>query len=215
MPDKIRIIARSSPLSKLQVKEAMDRFPDVDYDIVYTESFGDQHLELSLLNGEAPDDMFTRELDYALLTGQADIAIHSAKDLPVKMNPELEVIALYEAFDKTDSLVSRDHIRLSDLEPGATIGTSSPMRKKGISELRPDLKIVGIRGCIEERVRQVRDGEIDSAIIATCALKRLGMEDEITEVLPFPTHPMQGRLAITARKGRNDLKDIFSKGSIL
>jgi hydroxymethylbilane synthase/uroporphyrinogen III methyltransferase/synthase len=111
------------------------------------------------------------------------------------------VIALYEAFDKTDALVSRDHIKLMDLPAGSTVGTSSPLRKKGLSELRPDLKIVGIRGCIEDRVAQVRDGKLDCAIVATCALKRLGMEDEITEILPFPTHPMQGRLAITAKRG--------------
>ncbi|MBQ6406118.1 MAG: hypothetical protein IJJ62_04625, partial [Prevotella sp.] len=81
--------------------------------------------------------------------------------------------------------------------------------------LRPDLEVVGIRGCIEDRVQQVRSGQIDAAIVATCALKRLGMEDEIAEILPFATHPMQGRLAVTARKGRNDLKAIFAKGSIL
>ena len=66
--------------------------------------------------------------------------------------------------------------------------------------MRPDLTIKGIRGCIEERVQQVKDGKYDAAIVATCALKRLGMEDEIAEVLPFPTHPLQGFLAITALK---------------
>lgn len=213
--EPIKVIARGSKLSKLQVKEVFNRFPDTPYYIVYTESFGDKHMNVSLLNGEAPDDMFTRELDTAILNGDADIAIHSAKDLPIHLNPGLEVIALYEAFDKTDSLVSRNHIKLADLPAGSTVGTSSPLRKKGISELRPDLKIVGIRGCIEDRVKQVRNGNIDCAIIATCALKRLGMTDEITEILPFPDHPMQGRLAITAKKGREDLKKLFSKESIL
>ena len=172
-------------------------------------------MKISLLNGEAPDDMFTRELDMALLSGKADIAIHSAKDLPEKLHPDLEVIALYEAFDKTDSLVSRDHISLANLPEGSTIGTSSPLRKKELESIRPDLKVVGIRGCIEERVEQVRNGKIDAVIVATCALKRLGMEDEITEVLNFETHPMQGRLAITALKGRDDLKTVFSKDSII
>jgi porphobilinogen deaminase len=64
-------------------------------------------------------------------------------------------------------------------------------------------------------VEQVHRGDVDAAIVATCALKRLGMEQDIAEVLPFETHPMQGRLAVTARKGREDLKAIFSKGSIL
>ncbi len=212
---KIKIIARNSPLSKIQVKEVMSRFPDTPYYIKYLKSYGDKHLAISLLNGEAPDDMFTRELDHALLKGDADIAIHSAKDLPEKLNDELEVIALYEAFDKTDSLVSRNNMTLAELPEGSSIGTSSPLRRKELTALRPDLKIVGIRGCIAERVEQVRRGDIDAAIVATCALKRLGMEKEIAEILPFATHPMQGRLAITARKGREDLKAIFSKGSIL
>lgn len=211
----IRIISRSSRLSQLQVKEVMDRLPEIEYETILCKSYGDKHLSISLLEGEAPDDIFTRELDEAVISGNADIAIHSAKDLPVCLSPKLEVIALYEAFDKTDSLVSRDHTPLLQLPPGSTVGTSSPLRRKGILQLRPDLKVVGIRGCIEQRVQQVRDGLIDSAIVATCALKRLGMESEITEILPFPTHPMQGRLAVTAQKGRDDLKRIFSPGSIL
>lgn len=211
----IRIIARSSRLSQIQVQEVMNRLPDVAYEVVLAKSFGDKHLGISLLNGEAPDDMFTRELDEALLRGEADVAIHSAKDLPEHLNEGLEVIALYEAFDKTDSLVSRDHIRLADLPAGSSIGTSSPLRRTELLRLRPDLRIVGIRGCIEERVAQVRNGSIDAAIVATCALKRLGLEREIAEVLPFSTHPMQGRLAVTACKGRDDLKRIFSIDSIL
>ncbi|WP_027454565.1 glutamyl-tRNA reductase [Xylanibacter brevis] len=211
----IRVTARSSKLSQIQVKEVFGRFPDTPYRLITRQSYGDKHQKISLLNGEAPDDMFTRELDTALLTGKADIAIHSAKDLPESLHPDLEVIALYEAFDKTDSLVSRDHISLADLPEGSSVGTSSPLRRAELLQLRPDLKIVSIRGCIEDRVEQVRSGKVDAAIVATCALKRLGMEDEITEVLPFSTHPMQGRLAITALKGRDDLKTIFAKESIL
>jgi len=159
--------------------------------------------------------MFTRELDLALLKGEADVAIHSAKDLPEHLNGGLEVIALYEAFDKTDSLVSTCNMTLAELPVGSRVGTSSPLRRKELLALRPDLQVVGIRGCIEDRVGQVRRGDIDAAIVATCALKRLGMEQEIAEILPFETHPMQGWLAVTARKGRDALKTIFSKGSIL
>ena len=159
--------------------------------------------------------MFTRELDYAVISGKADIAVHSAKDLPEKLNPELEVIALYEAFDKTDSLVSRNHLKLMDLPKGSSVGTSSPLRKAELLKLRPDLEVKGIRGCIEERVAMVKNGEIDALIVATCALKRLGLENEIAEILPFETHPMQGRIAVTAKKGREDLKKLFSEGSII
>lgn len=214
MNKKIRVIARGSRLSRLQVEEVFKNFPELAYEIKYLESYGDKNQQISLLNGEAPADIFTRELDDAIRQGDADIAIHSAKDLPYPLPEDIEVIALLPAFDTTDSLVSRDHKKLAELPAGSIIGTSSPLRKKGLNELRPDLTIKGIRGCIEERVQQVKDGKYDAAIVATCALKRLGMEDEIAEVLPFPTHPLQGFLAITAKKG-SDLKQAFASKSIL
>lgn len=214
MNKKIRVIARGSRLSQLQVEEVFKNFPELAYEIKYLESYGDKNQQISLLNGEAPADIFTRELDDAIRQGDADIAIHSAKDLPYPLPEDIEVIALFPAFDTTDSLVSRNHKKLAELPAGSIIGTSSPLRKKGLNELRPDLTIKGIRGCIEERVQQVKDGKYDAAIVATCALKRLGMEDEIAEVLPFPTHPLQGFLAITALKG-SALKQAFASKSIL
>lgn len=215
MNKKIRVIARGSRLSRLQVEEVFKNFPELAYEIKYLESYGDKNQQISLLNGEAPADIFTRELDDAIRQGDADIAIHSAKDLPYPLPEDIEVIALLPAFDTTDSLVSRNHKKLAELPAGSIIGTSSPLRKKGLNELRPDLTIKGIRGCIEERVQQVKDGKYDAAIVATCALKRLGMEDEIAEVLPFPTHPLQGFLAVTAKKGSQDLKQAFASKSIL
>ena len=215
MNKKIRVIARGSRLSRLQVEEVFKNFPELAYEIKYLESYGDKNQQISLLNGEAPADIFTRELDDAIRQGDADIAIHSAKDLPYPLPEDIEVIALFPAFDTTDSLVSRDHKKLAELPAGSIIGTSSPLRKKGLNELRPDLTIKGIRGCIEERVQQVKDGKYDAAIVASCALKRLGMEDEIAEVLPFPTHPLQGFLAVTAKKGSQDLKQAFVSKSIL
>lgn len=215
MNKKIRVIARGSRLSRLQVEEVFKNFPELAYEIKYLESYGDKNQQISLLNGEAPADIFTRELDDAIRQGDADIAIHSAKDLPYPLPEDIEVIALFPAFDTTDSLVSRGHKKLAELPAGSIIGTSSPLRKKGLNELRPNLTIKGIRGCIEERVQQVKDGKYDAAIVATCALKRLGMEDEIAEVLPFPTHPLQGFLAITAKKGSQDLKQAFASKSIL
>lgn len=215
MNKKIRVIARGSRLSRLQVEEVFKNFPELAYEIKYLESYGDKNQQISLLNGEAPADIFTRELDDAIRQGDADIAIHSAKDLPYPLPEDIEVIALFPAFDTTDSLVSRDHKKLAELPAGSIIGTSSPLRKKGLNELRPDLTIKCIRGCIEERVQQVKDGKYDAAIVATCALKRLGMEDEIAEVLPFPTHPLQGFLAITAKKGSQALQQAFTLKSIL
>ena len=213
MNKKIKVIARGSRLSRLQVEEVFKNFPELAYEIKYLESYGDKNQQISLLNGEAPADIFTRELDDAIRQGDADIAIHSAKDLPYPLPEDIEVIALFPAFDTTDSLVSRDHKKLAELPAGSIIGTSSPLRKKGLNELRPDLTIKGIRGCIEERVQQVKDGKYDAAIVATCALKRLGMEDEIAEVLPFPTHPLQGFLAVTGKKVKSEERRVKNQNA--
>ena len=213
MNKKIKVIARGSRLSRLQVEEVFKNFPELAYEIKYLESYGDKNQQISLLNGEAPADIFTRELDDAIRQGDADIAIHSAKDLPYPLPEDIEVIALFPAFDTTDSLVSRDHKKLAELPAGSIIGTSSPLRKKGLNELRPDLTIKGIRGCIEERVQQVKDGKYDAAIVATCALKRLGMEAEIAEVLPFPTHPLQGFLAITGKKEKSEERRVKNQNA--
>ena len=213
MNKKIKVIARGSRLSRLQVEEVFKNFPELAYEIKYLESYGDKNQQISLLNGEAPADIFTRELDDAIRLGDADIAIHSAKDLPYPLPEDIEVIALFPAFDTTDSLVSRDHKKLAELPAGSIIGTSSPLRKKGLNELRPDLTIKGIRGCIDERVQQVKDGKYDAAIVATCALKRLGMEDEIAEVLPFPTHPLQGFLAVTGKKVKSEERRVKNQNA--
>lgn len=212
---QLKVVARSSRLSLIQVEEVFARFPHIKYTLNILKSFGDKNLNISLLEGAAPDDMFTRELDAALLNGEADIAIHSAKDLPTTLHPDLEVIALYEATDKTDSLVSRNNFTLESLPQGSRIGTSSPLRKSELLSLRPDVQIMGIRGTIEQRIEQVHNGQYDAVIVATCALKRLGLESEIAQILPFATHPMQGRLAITARKNRQELKALFANGSII
>ena len=213
MNKKIRVIARGSRLSRLQVEEVFKNFPELAYEIKYLESYGDKNQQISLLNGEAPADIFTRELDDAIRQGDADIAIHSAKDLPYPLPEDIEVVALFPAFDTTDSLVSRGHKKLAELPAGSIIGTSSPLRKKGLNELRPDLTIKGIRGCIEERVQQVKDGKYDAAIVATCALKRLGMEDKIAEVLPFPTHPLQGFLAVTGKKVKSEERRVKNQNA--
>ncbi len=213
--NQLKVVARSSKLSLIQVNEVFAKLPNISYTLIPLKSFGDKRLDISLLSGKAPDDMFTRELDEALINGDADVAIHSAKDLPINLNPNIEVIALYEATDKTDSLVSRNNLTLSQLPPQSKIGTSSPLRQKELLTLRPDVQVVGIRGTIEERIAQVRSGQYDAAIVATCALKRLGLQNEIAQILPFSTHPMQGRLAVTALKGRADLKAIFAPQSII
>lgn len=208
MVKTLRIIARKSPLSLLQVKEAFSGLKDVTYTLRTLDTYGDLHRKISLMEN-IPQDFFTRELDYYLKMGEADVSVNSAKDLPYPLPPELELYALYESKDKSDSLVSRGNLTLEQLPEGARVGTSSPLRKLNLQALRPDLTVVPIRGNIEERVALVDKGEIDALIVATCALERLGMSARIAERLPFKTHPLQGNLAVIGPKGHPDVKKLF------
>lgn len=196
--NQLRIISRRSPLALRQVEEVCSLIPETEYELIPVTSYGDRHQEISLMGPDASSDFFTRELDEALLAGQADIAIHSAKDLPYPLPPGIEIICLTRGGDKRDALVTRDGSTLDQLPGGSRIGTSSQQRRKELEALRSDVVIVPIRGCIEERITQVDNGEIDALIVAACALDRLGLAHRASEYLPFATHPLQGNLAITA-----------------
>jgi len=206
---RIKIITRGSNLALQQVKEVLIHFPCMAASIITCNSYGDARKDISLMSG-VPSDFFTRELDRMLCDGKGDIAIHSAKDLPIPLPEGCEVIALLKADDTTDSLVSRENLPLRKLPQGAHIGTSSPLRKEQLLKIRPDVTIVPIRGTIEERLALIDQKKIDALVVATCALKRLGLAARITEVLPFETHPLQGALAVVARDNRADLKMLFS-----
>lgn len=204
----IKVISRKSNLARIQVEEVAKQLPDIKLEKIFVEAFGDLHHEISLLDNP-PADLFTREIDEAILDRKADVAIHSAKDLPYPLANGLEIIALLPAANQSDSLVSKGHLTLNNLREGARVGTSSPVRRRELLAARPDLTIVSIRGTIEQRVAQVDDGFIDALVVATCALDRLGLSHLAAEELTFETHPLQGHLAIVAATGRDDLKTIF------
>jgi uroporphyrinogen III methyltransferase/synthase len=199
----------------LQVEEAFSFFPKLDCRLTAVDSCGDKNKHISLLDAGGdggngvPPDFFTRELDELLIRGEADVAVHSAKDLPYPLPPELDVYALLEAADRTDALVSRDNLPLDGLPAGARVGTSSPTRRDELLRRRPDLQIVSIRGTVGERLAQVDSGAVDALVVATCALKRLGESCRMAETLPFRTHPLQGHLALVGRKDRPELGALF------
>jgi uroporphyrinogen III methyltransferase/synthase len=209
----LKVISRNSPLALLQVKEVFSFFPSIPYRLSAYRSLGDKNRHISLMD-DIPPDFFTRELDELLISNEADVAVHSAKDLPYPLPPELELFALLKAWDKTDSLVSKDNRTLEQLPKGARVGTSSAARKAELLRYRPDLEVVSIRGAIEERVAQVDAGFVDALIVATCALKRLGLESRMAETLPFQTHPLQGSLAVVGRKNNPNVKALFAPKDI-
>lgn len=210
MSEKLKVISRNSQLAIVQTQELMGSFAEIDYELITLPSFGDKRKDISLLDNP-PIDIFTRELDDLILAGEVDLAIHSAKDLPYPLADGLQLIALTRAFDETDALISKSNQKLTELAAGSRVGTSSPSRRQELLATRPDLIVVSIRGTIEERVAQVDDGSVDALIVASCALKRLGLFHRASEVLPFRTHPLQGSLAVVAKNNRPDLTQLFRK----
>lgn len=207
--ETLRVISRQSPLALAQVAEVFRQLPEVPYSLTAVASFGDLHKQYSLLDGQA-SDFFTRELDLAILTNQADVAIHSAKDLPWPLPAGLQILALTRQANPSDSLVSVQGFNLSTLPDGARVGTSSATRRNQLMALRPDLRIVSIRGTIGERLQYLQNASADAIIVATCALERLGGSPFPAHELPLETHPLQGILAVVGHADNGKVKQLFS-----
>jgi len=148
--------------------------------------------------------LFTAELERALREGEIDLAVHSLKDLPTEDAPGVVVGAVCAREDPGDCLVARDGLTLARLPPGARVGTSSLRRAAQLRAARRDLDVVSIRGNVDTRVRKVREGEVDAAVLAAAGVRRLGLEHEVAEWLPpgvmLPA-PGQGALAVQCREG--------------
>ena len=153
--------------------------------------------------------LFTAELERALRDGEIDLAVHSLKDLPTEDPDGVVVAAVTRRDDARDCLVARQGGTLAQLAPGALVGTSSLRRTAQLRALRPELEVRSIRGNVDTRVRKVVDGEFDAAVLAAAGVRRLGLEESVTEWIPFETMlpaPGQGALAIQCRADDDALR---------
>ncbi len=151
--------------------------------------------------GSSPD--FTDAIDRALLGGQVALAVHSAKDLPLALDPGLTVAAFPRREDPRDCVVAAPRAGRR-LPRGATVGSSSARRRAQLARWRPDLRVREIRGNVDRRVARVRAGELDAVVLAVAGLRRLGRSDEASQILPisdFLPAPAQGALAVVLRRG--------------
>ncbi|MBF0386382.1 MAG: hydroxymethylbilane synthase [Candidatus Omnitrophica bacterium] len=168
-------------------------------------------------NNEALADhqgIFVKELQDALLQGSIDIAVHSLKDMPCEIMAGLELGAVSARVTPQDAFLARDNVRFAGLKPNARIGTSSIRRRAQVLLARPDLQVVGLRGNVDTRVRKLQAGEVDAIIIAAAGLTRIGLDNLITELMPFDIMlpaPCQGALGIEIRQGDQQLKEIIAK----
>lgn len=207
--DVLKIGTRGSALALAQAHETRARLMAAHglgqdrFGIVVISTSGDQILDrpLSEAGGKG---LFTKEIEEALLDGRIDLAVHSSKDMPTQLPAGLELSAFLEREDPRDAFIGRDVSRFSELKHGAVVGSSSLRRQALIGRLRPDIKVVMFRGNVQTRLRKLADGEVDATFLACAGLKRLGLENTISEALgmeAFPPAPGQGAICIETRQG--------------
>ena len=201
----MRLATRGSALALAQSKlvadalVAADATVTVEFVQVQTEGDMDRTTPLRVLGGRG---VFVRAVEDALLSGAADIAVHSLKDVPTAIPDRLTLAAVLERGDPRDALVASNGRRLADLPEGARVGTSSQRRVALLRALRPDLAVVDLRGNVDTRMRRVADGELDAAVLAAAGLERLGRLDEATQLfdaMEFLPAPGQGVIAVECR----------------
>ena len=206
----ISVGARDSRLSKAQVDEVYQEisqfFSHIRFHPVWVITTGDRDKTTSLKTLEKTN-FFTDEIDTRQLKGEFRISIHSAKDLPDPLHPELEIIALTKGVDPSDSLVVREF----PIQFGSLIGTSSHRRETFLKNWRRDLECVDIRGTIDERLKLLDEGTIDGVVVAEAALIRLKLTDRPRLHLDAETAEMQGRLAVIAQKNDHEMKQLFER----
>ena len=199
------LATRKSLLAQTQtetvIKLLKDKF-NMDSKKLLVVTEGDKRLDVTLdkIGGKG---LFTKDIEIALLEGRAHAAVHSMKDVPYEMGKEFELIAMPEREDVRDVLVCRNGERLSDLRRGAIIGTSSIRRAAQLKALREDINIVPIRGNVGTRLEKMKNEGMDGIILAAAGLKRLGMEDIISDYLNpdiFVPAVSQGALGIECLK---------------
>lgn len=191
---KVVIGTRSSKLALWQAEfiksELTTRYPGLEVELNKIKTTGDKILDVPLaqVGGKG---LFVKEIEEALLRREADIAVHSMKDVPTEFPEGLHLAVICEREDPRDAFISQIQTsgfriqRFEDLPPGAKIGTSSLRRSCQLLSVRPDLKIEQLRGNLDTRLRKLDEGQFDAVILAAAGVKRLGLHHRITEILPF------------------------------
>ncbi len=212
---KIRIATRKSALALWQAEHVaallggLDEVDDVE--LVPMSTKGDKVLDRSLqkIGGKG---LFIKELEVAMESGNADVAVHSMKDVPAEMPPGFTIAAVLERANPADALVSRDGVDFHGLPDAARIGSSSLRRQAQLKMLRPDVFVEPLRGNVNTRLDKLDSGEFDAIVLAAAGLERLGMHDRITqaftpdEMLPAAA---QGVVGIECLESNKELRQVL------
>lgn len=214
MPEVLRIGTRGSPLALRQAETVRDLLLEkgVSCRLEVAPVVADGGSEGGV-GAKAGKDRFVAALRRALLVGEVDMAVHSLKDVPLQLPVGINLVAFPVCEDPHEAFVSPRHRSFWELPPGARIGTSSPRRMLQIAILRPDLRVVPLRGNVGTRLRKLDEGECDALVLALAGLRRLGKEEVVREVLPlevFVPAPGQGIIAVEAREGDDRVTGLLS-----
>ena len=204
---QIRIATRKSPLALWQSEHVAAGLraahPQVEVVLVPMSTSGDEVLDRSLaaIGGKG---LFLKELELAMLRGEADCAVHSLKDVPMDLDPPFALSAILQRADAADAFISNEYASLQDLPQGARVGTSSLRRQAQLRALRPDLLLLDLRGNVNTRLAKLDAGQYDAIVLACAGLSRLGFDSRIRKRLAAPEWlpaPAQGAIAIECRAG--------------
>ena len=217
MVNSIKIATRGSKLALYQahkVKEELEKsIPGTIVEIKIIKTKGDKILDVAL-SKIGDKGLFTKELEYSLLAGETDIAVHSLKDIPTELPKGLMLGGVLERAEFCDALVSIGGKKLRDLDETDIIATSSLRRKAQLLHMNPKLSIVDIRGNVDTRLQKMHDGYCTAMIMASAGLQRLGYSDKITEIIdPDVIVPAvsQGAIAIEIRENDPKIKTLIDK----
>jgi hydroxymethylbilane synthase len=212
-PREFRIGTRASQLALFQanwVKEKLEKaHPRLRVTLAKIKTTGDkiQDAPLAKVGGKG---LFVKEIEEALLRKRIDLAVHSIKDVPTDFPDGLHLSAITKREDPRDAFVSREGILLKDLPRGARIGTSSLRRQAQLLHFRDDLRIIPLRGNLDTRLKKLKTLNLDGMVLACAGLKRLGLGEKITEILPTDISlPAigQGALGIETRVGDEEVEE--------
>ena len=213
---KLRIATRVSDLALWQayhIKERVEKsYPEITVELNKIVSNGDKVLDkpLALIGGKGH---FTKELEDAMLADEADMAVHSLKDVPTYIPEGLELVAVTQRQDQSDVFLSHKYKSLEDLPQGAVVGTTSLRRRMQLLVQRPDLKLKDLRGNVNTRLRKLSEGQYDAIILAYIGLHRLDLLKDIPYVdklsLDMMIPPMgQAALGIEIVQGNEQLREM-------
>jgi hydroxymethylbilane synthase len=206
--EKLIIGSRGSGLALWQanwIKSQLEELHaglQVEITIIKTSGDKIQDVPLTKIGGKG---LFVKEIEEALLRRDVDIAVHSMKDVPMKLPYELEISVVTERENPFDALISKNNLKLDELPKNAKVGTGSLRRSSQLLKYRPDLKIVPLRGNIDTRIKKLESEGLDAIILAAAGLRRMGWGDKIAQVIPAEIIlPAMGQGTVGIETRKND-----------